>query len=454
MGIADVADLLTESEARKLCERILSHSSADGTEVRVDAANGGNARFAVNQITTSADVHDVRATVTARFGSRSAAVTFNAQEDREVAESVARAERLAQIAPEDPELMPLLPATSYATVPAFFDTTAELSATGRTDAVLAVVDTAAPAGFQASGFLQHRARALAIANTAGLFMYHRSTGASLTTTVRAPQGAGSGWAGGSHNDWARVTVPSELAARAVEKARQSVDPVEVAPGNHTVVLEPTAVGNLMQLLTFSLGARAADEGRSFFSRRGGGNKIGQRVVDERVTLVSDPQDPDILERPFTEDGQLVGQTVWIENGVLRHLAYSRYWAEKQGTDPAPLAGGIKMQGAQGTAADLVASVERGLLVTRFWYIRSVDRRALLFTGLTRDGTYLIENGRVTAAVKNLRFNESPIAMLNSLVAIGAPVRVVASESGGLGATVVTPPLLVRNFRFTSVSDAV
>jgi predicted Zn-dependent protease len=210
----------------------------------------------------------------------------------------------------------------------------------------------------------------------------------------------------------------------------------------------------MQLLTFSLGARAADEGRSFFSRRGGGNKIGQRVVDERVTLVSDPQDPDILERPFTEDGQLVGQTVWIENGVLRHLAYSRYWAEKQGTDPAPLAGGIKMQGAQGTAADLVASVERGLLVTRFWYIRSVDRRALLFTGLTRDGTYLIENGRVTAAVKNLRFNESPIAMLNSLVAIGAPVRVVASESGGLGATVVTPPLLVRNFRFTSVSDAV
>ncbi len=448
-----MADLLTEAEARELCERILGHSSADGVEVRVDAADGGDARFAVNQMTTSADVHDVRATVTCRFGNRSAAVTFNAFEDPEIAESVARAERMAQLAPEDPELMPLLSGTSYGAVPAFFETTAGLSAVERTDAVVKVVETAVGAGLQSSGFLQHHAQAQAVANSAGLFGYHRTTAASLTTTVRTPTGTGSGWAGGSHNDWSRV-APGELAARAAEKAQRSVDASEVVPASYVVVLEPTAVGNLLQLLAFSLDARAADEGRSFFSQRGGGNKIGQRVVDQRVTLLSDPKDPDILERPFTEDGLPVGRTVWIEKGVLRHLAYSRYWADKQGRDPVPMAGGIKMEGGQGTAADLVANVERGLLITRFWYIRSVDRRSLLYTGLTRDGTYLVEDGRVTGAVKNLRFNDSPVAMLNNLVAVGAPVRVVASESGGIGATVVVPPIVVSNFRFTSVSDAV
>jgi predicted Zn-dependent protease len=276
----------------------------------------------------------------------------------------------------------------------------------------------------------------------------------LTTTIRTPNGTGSGWAGGTHNDWTQVPASTELAARAVEKAQQSTNPVDLGPGRFTVVLEPTAVGSLIRLLAFSLDARTADEGRSFFSRRGGGNKIGERVADDRVTLFSDPQHPAILERPFTDEGLPVGRTVWIEQGVLRNLAYNRYWAEKQGTRPVPLAGGIRMEGGEGTVADLVATVERGLLVTRFWYIRGVDRRTLLFTGLSRDGTFLIEDGRVAGAVKNLRFNESPIAMLNNVESIGAPVRVVASESGGLGAAVVVPPLVVRDFRFTAVSDAV
>jgi predicted Zn-dependent protease len=449
-----MAELFTEAQARELCQGILSRSAADATEVFVLSVDEGNARFAVNQITTSADVRNAEATVTARFGKRSASITFNVLDDAGITDAVARAERLAQIAPEDPELMPLLEGSTYPTVPAFFDTTAELTATGRTEAVLGAVDTAASTGLISSGFLQHRAQATAVANSAGLFAYHQTTAASLTTTIRTPNGTGSGWAGGTHNDWTQVPASTELAARAVEKAQQSTNPVDLGPGRFTVVLEPTAVGSLIRLLAFSLDARTADEGRSFFSRRGGGNKIGERVADDRVTLFSDPQHPAILERPFTDEGLPVGRTVWIEQGVLRNLAYNRYWAEKQGTRPVPLAGGIRMEGGEGTVADLVATVERGLLVTRFWYIRGVDRRTLLFTGLSRDGTFLIEDGRVAGAVKNLRFNESPIAMLNNVESIGAPVRVVASESGGLGAAVVVPPLVVRDFRFTAVSDAV
>lgn len=449
-----MANLYTETEARALCERILSRCTADGAEVRLEGIEAGNARFAINQVTTSADVVDAQATVTARFGQRRASVTFNGLGDEGITAGVARAEQLAKIAPADPELMPLLPAQSYASVSAFFDATAELGATQRIDAVLAVVDGAEQVGVVSSGFFQHRAEAVAVANTAGLFAFHRATDASFTTTTRTRDGTGSGWAGGTHNDWTRVPAPADLASRAIEKARRSIDPRDLAPGAYQVVLEPTAVGNLVRLLGSALDARAADEGRSYFAQRGGGSLIGERVADPRVTLLSDPQAPELLEQPFTDEGLPVSQTVWIENGVLRNLVYSRYWAQKQDKQPTSLAGGLQMSGGTGATEDLVATVERGLLVTRFWYIRAVERRTLLYTGLTRDGTFLIENGRITQAVKNLRFNESPVAILNNVVAMGAPVRVVASESGGLGPAVVVPPLLVRNFRFTSMSDAV
>ena len=139
---------------------------------------------------------------------------------------------------------------------------------------------------------------------------------------------------------------------------------------------------------------------------------------------------------------------------MKNLAYDRFWADKKGVAPVPFGGGLKMMGGTQTTDELIASVERGLLVTRFWYIRGVDNRSLLFTGLTRDGLFLIENGKVTRAARNFRFNESPMAMLNNLQAVGRAERVAASESGGLGASVVVPPLLVRDFTFTSISEAV
>lgn len=446
--------ILSRDEARALCDRVLARSQTDGAEVTIESRRHGNTRYAVNQITTAGESSDLAITVTARAGSRRASVTFNdASEDR-VAERVATAERLAALAPEDPEQMPLLEAQQYADVAAHFPATAELGADRRAESVKAVVDLVGRQQLQAMGFIARADGARAVANTNGLFAYHRSTQASHTVTVRTSDGAGSGWAGTTHNDWTRLAAPIGLAQTAMEKARGSTQAADVSPGDYTVVLEPTAVGNLVQLLAFALDARSADEGRSAFATRGGGNRIGERVVGDQVTLISDPRDPDLLEAPFNDDGMPVDRTVWIENGVLRNLAYSRFWAQQAGRQPVPFGGGIKLVGGEGGTADLVSSVERGLLVTRFWYIRGVDPRTLTYTGLTRDGTFRIENGRVTGAVKNLRFNQSVIAMLNDIVRIGAAQRVVASESGGLGRAVVVPPLVVRNFTFTSVSDAV
>jgi predicted Zn-dependent protease len=292
-----------------------------------------------------------------------------------------------------------------------------------------------------------------MANNKGMFAYRRQTGSAMTTTVRTPDGTGSGWAGASHHDWTKIDAAA-LGARAIEKAKRSVNPVAIEPGRYTVVLEPTAVGNLVQLIAGSLAARNADEGRSFFSKPGGGTKIGQKVIDERVTLLSDPFDAETPGAPFGGDGLPTRKNTWIENGVVKNLAYDRYWAQKQGVEPNGAGGGLRMSGGDVSLEDMIASTQRGLLLTRLWYIRPVDPRTILFTGLTRDGTFLIENGKITRAVKNLRWNESPIFMLNNLEAMGRPVRVSASEDGSPGQAVVVPPVKARDFNFTSTSDAV
>ncbi len=449
-----MAEGLTRAQARDLCERILARSTADGCQVNLTSGADGNTRFAANQISTSGDTSNAVATVSSRVGRRQASVTTNLFDDDGVARVVAASERLAGLAPEDPEQMPLLGPQTYREVPATFAATERLDAAVRADAVRIVADACETAGVVGAGFLQRVAGASAIANSAGLFAYHRSAEAAFTLTVRTPDGQGSGWAGTAHNDWDRMTRPASLAERAITKARGSREPAALEPGRYTVVLEPTAVGNLIGLLRFAMNARAADEGRSFFAKRGGGTKLGDQVVDERITLLSDPADGDLLESPFNGEGLPVPRTVWIENGVLKNLAYDRYWADKQGVQPVPFGGGLRLQGGTASQDELIAQVSRGLLVTRLWYIRAVDQRSLLFTGLTRDGLFLIEDGRVTRAVRNFRFNESPVIALNNLEAIGRPVRVAAAESGGVGGSVVVPPLLVREFTFTSISEAV
>jgi predicted Zn-dependent protease len=448
---------LTRAAARQLAERVLALSKAEGCQVNILARTEGNSRYARNEATTGGDADNATLTITSRFGKRAASVGTNVLDDAGLGRAVQTSEQLARLAPENPELMPLLPAQTFTEVPAFSDGTAGLDAARRADAVRTVTSATTKAGVQAAGLVDRIAGASVVANSAGLFGYHASTTVVHTLTARTPDGRGSGWAGTAHNDWAKTTVPARLAERAIHKAHGTRDATKLEPGKYTVVLEPTAAGSLMSLMTFAMNARAADEGRSFFARRGGGNKIGEKVVDERITIWSDPADPDLLTAPFSNEGLSLARTVWVENGVLKNLAYDRFWADKQGKPPTPFAGGFRVEsaGAAASLEELIKGVDRGLLVTRFWYIRPVDQRTLLFTGITRDGVFLIEKGEISHAVNNFRFNESPVTILNNLVAAGKPERVSSSESGDVGGpAVVVPPLVVRDFSFTSASEAV
>jgi predicted Zn-dependent protease len=281
----------------------------------------------------------------------------------------------------------------------------------------------------------------AVGNGKGLFAYNRGTTANYTLTVRTDDGTGSGWAGTENNDWKQIDFPA-MANHAINKARLSRNPVAIEPGKYTVILEPQAVGDLVSLMAVALGARQADEGRSAFAKQGGGNKIGDQIVDKRVTIFSDPQDPQLLAQPYDGQGLPLSRQVWVENGVLKQLFYTRFWAQKQNKTPTGFPTSVKMAGGTTSMDDMIKSTERGILVTRLWYLRQVDPRTILYTGLTRDGTFLIENGKVSKAIKNFRFNESPLFMLNNLESIGPAVRIGGAEIGG---PIVMPAVKAKDF---------
>ena len=444
---------LSREESERIIARVKELSGADSVQAQLGSSHSSNTRFAANQMSTSGSIFDVTLAVQSSFGKRHAVVVTNDLSDESLRQAVTQSEALAKLAPEDPEAMPELGPQAYVEGRGWSESTASLDPSARANAARAITEPSRAAGLVSTGYLETQAGATSVANSKGLFAYGRQTALSLTTTVRTQDGTGSGWAGATSHDFAKLD-PKELGERAIDKARRSVNPVGIEPGRYTVILEPTAVGNLIQFITFAMSARNADEGRSFFSKPGGGNKIGMKVVDERVTISSDPLDPEAYANTFAGDGQPLTKTTWIENGVVRNLSYDRFWAQKQGKQPLPTSGTVRMSGGTTTMEEMIASTERGIILTRFWYLRPVDPRTILYTGLTRDGTFLIERGKITRAIKNFRFNESPIFMLNNLDAMGRPVRVSASEAGGPGLAIVVPPIKVRDFNFTSLSDAV
>ena len=316
------ARYLSREECEAITKRALSFAGADETRVVVNSTNVSNTRFAVNQISTGGDAFDSVVTVISRFGKRSGSSSTNQLDDDGLRAVVQTSERVAKLSPEDPEAMPELGPQTYRSGVNWSEATASLDPEARARAVKRIADPAKTAGMVSTGFMEAITGAQAIANSKGLFAYNRSTASVLTTTVRTTDGTGSGWAGATHHDWSRID-PASLGARATRKARSSVNPVAIEPGRYTVVFEPTAAGNLVQFIARALNARSADEGRSFFSLPGGKNKIGQKVVDERVTIVSDPYDSDVAASPFSGDGLPTQRVVWIENGVVKNLDYDR-----------------------------------------------------------------------------------------------------------------------------------
>jgi predicted Zn-dependent protease len=263
----------------------------------------------------------------------------------------------------------------------------------------------------------------------------------------------SGWAGDEGADW--TTIESERVAEdALRKCRDWRGKTALEPGKYEVVLEPTAVGMLMSRMLGVFDARQADEGRSYFAKRGGGNRVGEKLFDERVTIVSNPAEKNAETSPFNNGGLPVQRETWVEKGVLKQLAYSRFWAMKQGMPAKANPSNFIMSGGEVAPDEMIKSVKRGVLITRFWYIRPLNPRIVSFTGLTRDGTFLIENGKIARPVTNFRFNQSLTDLLANVEMAGRPSRVAADESSSAGVPVVVPALKVKEFTLSSVSDAI
>ena len=436
--------IYTEQEAREILEKAMSFSKADACVMNLGGSESGNIRYARNTVSTAGHQSNQSLAVVSSFGKKSGTATIDEFDDESLEKVVRRSEELAQLSPENPEYMEPLGPQTYDESITYVEATANVTPEYRTEVAAKSIKPAAEQEVTAAGFLDDGAGFSAMLNSNGLFAYNKSTNVDFTVTMRTNDGTGSGWVTRDYNDITKFDA-EEASAIAIDKAVMSREARAIEPGRYTVILEPAAVSDLLGRFGGTFNARTADEGRSFMSKEGGGTKLGEKIVDERVNVWSDPLHPDVPASTWSGDGLPRKKTQWIENGVVKNLAYDRYWASQQGVDPVPFPANMIMEGGDTSFDEMIKSTKRGILVTRFWYIRSVDPQTLLFTGLTRDGTFYIENGQIKYPVKNFRFNESPIIMLNNLEALGKQVRV----NGNL-----LPYMKVRDFTFTSLSDAV
>ena len=445
-----MAIILTEAEAKTLLQKVLKYSRADECEVNLSGNVSGNIRYARNEVSTSGAKSNQNLVVQSAFGKKVGTATIDEFDDVSLEKVVRRAEELARLAPENPEYVGILGPQTYLTSNGYFAATANLTPDARAEAVSKSLDLSRAAGLTGAGFMEDSHGYQAMMNSKGLFAYYPSTNVNFSLTVRTADGKGSGYVARGYSDVAKLDTATATRI-AMQKAVASASAIALEPGKYTVILEPTAAAVLMENIFFGMDARSADEGRSFLSKPGGKTKLGEKLMDARVTIYSDPTNAELPASPWAGDGQPQQRLTWIDKGIVKNMAYSRYWAQKQGKTPVPFPNNVIMAGGTASLEEMIKSTTRGILVTKLWYIREVDPQTLLLTGLTRDGTFYIENGKIKHAVKNFRFNESPVIMLNNLETLGKPERVVSTESD---ANYLIPPMKIREFTFSSLSDAV
>ena len=443
--------IISETEAKRITQKVLALSKAESCTATLRGHQRGNVRFALNSATTSGFQDGLTLGVESNFGKRSGSASTNEFDDRAIEAAVRKAEEIARLAPENPEFLPPLGPQKYLESRAYFKATAEAGPAKLAALCAPVIQEADRNSATAAGFLEADATCAAMATSNGLFAYEPSTSARFTVSARTSDGTGSGWAGQHQHDIARLNV-SRLGKSAMQKTVQSRSPVAIDPGKYTVILEAPAVCDLLAMMIFDFEARSADEGRSFFTKKGGGNKLGEKLFGDKINVFSDPHHELAPGSVYSTDGLPAMRRNWIENGVVKELVYPRFWAKKMEREPVPNPTSLIMEGGSTSTEEMIRNTKRGVLVTRLWYIREVDPRSLLFTGLTRDGTFLIEDGKISKPVKNFRFNESPVAMLNNIEAMGPAERTTGSEVDDW--PVCVPPLLVKDFTFSSLSDAV
>ena len=496
MSADDRRHFLSEAECHDIIDRLSRFSVGGGDTTAVIASTWtGNVRWARNQISTSGDVRTDHVVVVRDIeGARNRMVIVNATSDAALLAAVRRAERLALLEPQHLEAdlshrYDLEPQTNPSL---FSEVTYQLDSRQRASVARTLAQSSVAAGMLSAGYIEVSANSVAQMSSTGQSRYFQYTAAQCSLTVRDPQGTGSGWAGVDCPDWARIDG-AVLTATALDKCLRSRNPVRIEPGRYVTILEPQAVCDFVSPLMPYLSRWDVDQSGAELNARHpfgkkdrqtnpelkgshgleemtvGVSKLGDRVMDERISISSDPMDPDLGFPPFGVMGNYFDVSAatndvyhaakWVTNGVLTQLAYPReYGVQALGESTGlPSKGAFRMGGGSTSMAEMIATTKRGVLVTRFDRVEEMERRSMLYRGYTRDGLWLIENGKISTPVKNLIFTESILFALNKVEQLGAPQRVFHPRDPVWWDTpspVIVPPLKISDFNFSAMTDAI
>jgi predicted Zn-dependent protease len=434
--------LTSQDEFRFLADLVLKHSTGDHTLVSLQDQQSGTTRFANNQIVQNVDTRRGSLSVTVACGRRHGTAVTTDFTAGAVQEAVTRATQIAHLSPEDPEYLPPVEPQAYLTLPT---TRAETSAAGparRLEYTNEAIGQCRMENLGAAGIVSSSIATVGVAASTGLFAHEARTDARFSLTAQA--GEATGWGAAAHRSIDHLRVQERTLA-AIDKAKRGLEVRELPRGRYTVILEPAAVAGLLSSLLWALDAKAYEKGTSAFS-----GKLGQSIVDKRLTLRNLPAHEDLLGIGFTTEGLPTMASDWITEGRLTQLAYDRFTAKGQGIDKIPTLDAPCLSGkgpSLPTLQELIKSTERAILVTNFWYIRTVNPTDLTLTGMTRDGTFLVENGAIVSAVRNFRFHESPLQVFNRIASFTNPAEAITSETGKL----LVPAMILHDFHFSSVT---
>ncbi|HEY5626345.1 MAG TPA: TldD/PmbA family protein [Nitrospira sp.] len=434
--------MTSRDEFRFLADLALKRSSGDDTIVTLSDQRGGTTRFASNHIVQNVDTRRGTLTVSVSFdGSRGSASTTDFTAGS-LYNTLARAEQIARLTPKDPEYLPPPDSQLFPTVPASRSETTSAGPARRLEYANEAIGQCRIESLQAAGIVSSSNASVGVAASNGLFAHEERTEARFSLTVQADDATG--WSAAAHRSIDHLKI-QERTLTAIEKAKRSREVQELPSGNYRVILEPAAVAGLWSWMLWSLDAKSYEKGTSPFA-----GQLDRQILDERLTLTNTSQHPDLLGIGFTNDGLPTVDGPWVENGVLRQLAYDRYAAERRGIKrivtldaPCLSASGPTVR----KTIDLIKQCERAILITNFWYIRTVNPTDLTLTGMTRDGTFLVEDGQITSAVRNFRFHESPLRVFKQIEACTEPAEAVTAETGKL----LVPAMILRDFHFSSVT---
>ena len=426
-----------------------------------------NFRLANNTVTTNGREESTWAGVLALEQGRVGVQTADVTEKAQVVELAGDAKATAQQSPEAPDVMPMLTPDEAGTEDAEAAEVAAEALPGDLEPILesvrALLEEARQSGLRCFGYAQATASQELLGTTTGVRLDGRRRAASLTLTLKTQDFKRSVWSGTTARSLSDLD-PQAMYRALSRRLAQTERAVELPAGHYQVILEPSAVADLILRLIWEMHARGADEGRTVFAGKSG-PRVGEEMYAPEVALESDPHDPEMRVPSFVhslrssdyssvfDNGLAVPPAVWVEAGVQRELICPRRWAQDHDHPVRPDVDNLRMRGTETSLEEMIASTERALLVTSLWYIRDVDPATLLLTGLTRDGVFLVEHGEVVGAVNNFRFNESPVGVLRRTIEIGAPELALSREVGD-EAFVKAPPIRVENFFMSSVSDAI